>query len=74
MLLRVLHEMAQQRCSSHRRGRAFAQATTAVRSVRQDDRVIRVHLEENVSLAARMMPILKGVAERGPVTRTSEHA
>ena len=58
--------------SSHRRGRAFAQATTAVRSFRQDDRVIRVQLEENVSLAARTMVILEGVAERGPVTRTSE--
>ena len=74
MLLRVQHEMAQQRCSSHRRGRAFASTTTAARNVRQNGRVMRVQLEEHVSVAARMMPILKGVAERDPVTRTSEHA
>ena len=74
MLLRVRHEMARQRHGVHRRGHARAQTTTTTRIFRQYGRVMRVQLEEHVSLAARMMPILKGVAERGPVTRTSEHA
>ena len=72
----IWHKMADQRCklaSARTRVRASYE-TTAVRSVRQDGRVMRVHLEEHVSVAARMMPILKGVAERDPVTRTSEHA
>ena len=74
MLLRVRHEMARQRYGVHRRGRAFAHTTTAARNFRQNGRVMRVQLEENASLAARMMSILEGVAERGPVTRASEHA
>jgi len=35
---------------------------------------MRAQLEEYVSIAARMMPILEGVAERGPAQRTSEAA
>ena len=53
---------------------ARAQTTAAARNIRQNDRVMRVQLEENVSLAARMMYVLQGVAERGPVQCTSEHA
>ena len=75
MLLRVRHEMANgPRVQLARRGRAFAQTTAAARTVRQNGRIMRVQLEEHVSVAARMMHTLKGVAERGPVTRISEHA
>ena len=74
MLLRVRHEMARQRHGVHRRGHARAQTTTTTRCFRQNGRVMRVQLEENVSLAARMMPMLEVVAERGPVTRATGHA
>ena len=74
----ICHEMAQNGKTAIRRAsartRAFAHTTTAARNFRQNGRVMRVQLEENASLAARMMSILEGVAERGPVTRASEHA
>ena len=57
-----------------RLGHARAQTTIAARDFRKNGRIMRVQLEEKISVAARMMPILKGVAERGPVTRTSKHA
>ena len=62
--------LASRRTIAHAR----AQTTPADHMATHEGIAMRVHLEEKISVAARMMAILEAVADREPVPCASEHA
>ena len=62
------------RCRGAAASHAGAQNTRAWDKIKQIGIHMRVQLDEKVSVAARMMVRLEGVAEREPAPCASEHA